>query len=78
MWALIQPLHGIRSKTASYRLFYSLTKPVLPLLRMLLPGLVLTTEIIGQAMLAVARHGAPKAVLEAGDIQRIGREAAPG
>jgi len=51
---------------------------VLPLLRMLLPGLVLTTEIMGQAMLAVARHGAPKAVLEAGDIQRIGREAARG
>jgi uncharacterized protein YbjT (DUF2867 family) len=75
---IIQPLHGILSKTSSYRLFYSVTKPLLPLLRVFLPRLVLTTEIIGQAMLAVSRHGAPKAVLEAGDISVIGREAAHG
>jgi uncharacterized protein YbjT (DUF2867 family) len=65
---LIQPMHGARSKTASYRLLYGLSKPLLPVLRRLFPNSVLTTEIIGQAMLAVARHGAPKAVLEAADI----------
>ncbi len=72
----IQPLHGIRSKTAWARFFYSATRPLLPLLRLLLPRLVLTTEAVGQAMLGVARHGASKAVLEAGDISVIGREAA--
>ena len=75
---IIQPLHGVRSKTTSVRLLYSATKPLLPLLRVLLPRQVLTTEIIGRAMLAVARHGAPKAVLEARDISAIGGEAAPG
>src|SRR6476469_6135666 len=32
---LIQPLHGIRSKTRSYRVFYTLSAPVLPLLKRL-------------------------------------------
>ena len=70
---IIQPLHGIRSKTGSYRWLYTLTRPLLPLLRMLMPQTVLSTEIMGRAMLAVARHGAPKAVLEAADISELGR-----
>ena len=69
---IIQPLHGIRSKTDSYRWFYALTRPLLPVLRRLLPNTVLSTEIVGRAMLAVARHGAPKAVLEAADISALG------
>ena len=70
---IIQPLHGIRSKTGSYRWLYALTRPLLPLLRRLLPDMVLSTEIMGRAMLAVARRGAPKAVLEASDISALGR-----
>ena len=72
---IIQPLHGIRSKTDSYRWFYGLTRPLLPLLRRLLPNTVLSTQIVGRAMLAVVRHGAPKAVLEAADISALGRAA---
>jgi len=68
---VIQPLHGAVSKTASYRVFYALSKPLLPLLRMLLPGVILTTEGIGLAMLRVARSGAPKAVLEVRDIAEL-------
>ncbi len=68
---VIQPLHGAVSKTASYRVFYALSKPLLPLLRMLLPGAILTTEGIGLAMLRVARSGAPKAVLEVRDIAAL-------
>lgn len=41
---LIEPLHGARSKTASYRVFYILTKPFLPVLRWAFPTYVLTTE----------------------------------
>ena len=70
---IIQPLHGIRSKTGSYRWFYTLSRPLLPLLRALMPDTVLSTEIMGRAMLAAARHGAPKVVLEAADIRALGR-----
>jgi uncharacterized protein YbjT (DUF2867 family) len=65
---VIQPLDGIRSKTRAYRLGYVLMAPVLPLLRRAFPHSILTTREIGQAMLAVARNGWPRPVLEAKDI----------
>jgi uncharacterized protein YbjT (DUF2867 family) len=68
---VIQPLHGIRSRTALYRVLYSCTKPLLPLLRWALPGYILTTEQIGRAMLAVAKRGASKPILESKDISAI-------
>ena len=70
---IIQPLHGIRSKTDAYRWFYALSRPLLPLLRALMPTVVLSTEVVGRAMLAVVRYGAPKPVLEAADISALGR-----
>ena len=72
---MIQPLDGIKSKTAAYRLFYSLTKPLLPLLRSALPNHVLTTRQMGQAMLKVVRSGAGKRVLESADINALVRQA---
>jgi uncharacterized protein YbjT (DUF2867 family) len=48
---LIVPLYGVRSKTTWYRVFYSVTKPLLQLLRVAFPNQVLTTQQIGQAML---------------------------
>jgi uncharacterized protein YbjT (DUF2867 family) len=66
---VIQPLHGARSKTTSYRVLYALTKPLMPVLRWIFPDQILTTEQIGRAMLAVARHGFPKPVLESKDIR---------
>jgi uncharacterized protein YbjT (DUF2867 family) len=65
----IQPLDGIRSKTASYRVLYALTKPLLPLLRRAMPNQILTTREMGQAMLNVARRGYPKPILEVRDIR---------
>ena len=67
----IVPLDGITSKTALYRVIYKMLKPVLPLL-LRFPQYVTTTEQVGRAMLAVAKHGYPKQVLEAADIARIG------
>ena len=67
----IQPLHGIRSKTTVYRVFYILAKPLLPMLRRAFPNFVLTTEQIGRAMLAVARNGAPQRILESKDIAAL-------
>jgi uncharacterized protein YbjT (DUF2867 family) len=70
--AIIQPLHGIRSRTASYRVFYAITRPLLPLLKRALPKYMTTTEQIGRAMIAVAMHGAPGAILETVEINRAG------
>jgi len=69
--AIIQPLHGIRSRTASYRVFYAITRPLLPLLERAFPKYVTTTEQIGRAMIGVAMNGAPKAILESADINRL-------
>jgi uncharacterized protein YbjT (DUF2867 family) len=67
----IQPLDGIKSKTPSYRIFYKVLAPLLPLLRWALPNQILTTREIGQAMLAVAKHGYEKRILETKDIRAI-------
>jgi uncharacterized protein YbjT (DUF2867 family) len=66
---LIQPLDGIKSKTPAYRLLYSLTEPLLPLLRWALPNQVTTTREVGQAMLAVAKHGYTSRILETRDLR---------
>jgi hypothetical protein len=67
----IQPVHGVRSKTTLYSVFYALSKPLNPLLRFALPNFILTTEEIGRAMLAVAKRGAPKRILESRDIRAV-------
>src|SRR6202051_3185351 len=66
---VIEPPHGAKSKTPLYNVFYTLGKPLLPLLSWVFPGQILTTEQIGRAMLAVARQGFPKKILEIRDIQ---------
>jgi hypothetical protein len=68
----IQPLHGIRSKTRAYRLFYGLAGPLLTVLRHFAPQWILTTDSLGRAMIAIGRHGAGKAVLESRDLSTIG------
>jgi uncharacterized protein YbjT (DUF2867 family) len=69
---MIQPV-GVKSKTTAYRWFYTLTKPLLPLLRAMLPDEILSTPQLGQAMLAAVRHGAPKRVLESPDINALSK-----
>jgi uncharacterized protein YbjT (DUF2867 family) len=66
---IIEPLDGIRSKTNVYQIFYTLGKPLLPVIRLLFPNQIVTTRQIGRAMLTVARNGWPKRVLEIGDIR---------
>jgi hypothetical protein len=60
----IQPMHGIKSRTRLYRMFYAVLWPFYPIFRVLLPNLVTTTEKVGKAMLRVAKDGAPKTLLE--------------
>lgn len=69
--AVIQPLNNAVSKTDSYRIFYKVLSPLLTLGRKLFPSHVLTTEVIGQAMLQIARRGAPVSVLNAAAIYKV-------
>jgi hypothetical protein len=69
----IQPLHGIRTKTKWYGAVYAMMGPLYPMWKLLVPKYVTTTECVGRAMLQVAKHGAPKHVLENQDINAICR-----
>jgi uncharacterized protein YbjT (DUF2867 family) len=67
----IQPLHGIRSRTAWYQALYVVAAPLLSLLNRVAPKYMTTTERIGRAMIEVARNGYPRSVLESEDINRL-------
>jgi uncharacterized protein YbjT (DUF2867 family) len=67
----IQPLHGIRSKTAWVQAIYVSAAPLLSLLNRLAPQYMTTTEQVGRAVIRVVREGYPKAVLESEDINRL-------
>jgi uncharacterized protein YbjT (DUF2867 family) len=69
--AAIQPLHGIRSKTAWVQAIYVAAAPLLSLLNRVAPKYMTTTEQIGRAMIRVAKDGYPKQVLESEDINRL-------
>jgi uncharacterized protein YbjT (DUF2867 family) len=68
---IIQPLHGIQSKTASYRLLYVAFTPLMWLLKLAWPSIITTTERVGKAMLEVAKRGSDKHILENRDINAI-------
>jgi uncharacterized protein YbjT (DUF2867 family) len=68
---IIQPLHGIRSKTKLYQFFYTALNPVLSLLRSTFPQSITTTEQLGRAMLRVIKEGFPRPILESKDITTL-------
>lgn len=65
---VIQPLHGIKSRTRLYNLLYPLLYPVVLAVKLLAPRSVTDTERVGQAMLRVAKRGFSKRLLENPDI----------
>lgn len=67
----IQPLKGVRSKTPIYQGAYVTMGWLFPLLERLFPRQMTTTEKVGRAMIAVAAHGAPKRILDPGDINGL-------
>lgn len=67
----IQPLHGVRSRTAWVQAIYTVAGPLLSLLNRVAPRYMTTTEQVGRAMIKVARDGYPKPVLESEDINRV-------
>jgi uncharacterized protein YbjT (DUF2867 family) len=67
----IIPLHGIMSRTPLYRVAYTLTRPFWPVLYKAFPQFVTTTEHLGRGLLQIAKHGTPKPILEARDINAL-------
>jgi uncharacterized protein YbjT (DUF2867 family) len=67
----IQPLHGVKSKTAWVQAIYAVTAPLLSLLTRTSPKYMTTTEQVGRAMIKVARDGYPRQVLESEDINAV-------
>jgi uncharacterized protein YbjT (DUF2867 family) len=59
---IIQPLHGITSKTRLYRSIYTVATPLFSVLKRVSTSII-TTEQIGRAMIAVAANGAPDHIL---------------
>ena len=70
--AALRPMHGEVSKTRWTRVSYALFHPLLPVVRAIAPGAVITTEELGRAMIHAAREGAPKRVLENRDLRALG------
>ena len=64
----IQPLHGVRSKTAWVQAIYVVSAPLLSYLARTRPAFMTTSEKLGRAMISVARNGYPKSILESEDI----------
>ncbi|WP_405677109.1 epimerase [Streptomyces sp. NBC_00868] len=71
---IVQPVRGVPSKTRLYRTLYAVTAPLIPLLRRIAPDLVITTETLGRAMIAVAAPGTevPGRILRPRDINLLG------
>lgn len=69
--AVIQAKHGITSRTTLYRVLYPVIGIIMPVIRLIAPRYITTTDTIGRAMLIVARKGAPKRLLENGDINDV-------
>ena len=68
----LRPMHGEVSKTRWTRIGYVVLGPLLPLVRAVAPGAVITTEELGRAMIRAARQGAPKRILEPRDLLTLG------
>lgn len=69
--AMIQPLDGIESKTANYRIMYKLLAPFLSVARSFWPHYITTTQELGCALLAAANHGTDKRIVEARHIKEV-------
>src|SRR3977135_3893969 len=68
----LRAMHGEISKTRWTRIGYAVLRPLLPLVRAIAPGAVISTEELGRAMIRAARQGAPTRVLEMRDLRALG------
>ncbi len=67
----IQPVKGARLSTAWYQAVYSVFGVLYPVLRVVFPSYVTTTENLGRALIQVAAAGSPTKVLEPTEINKL-------
>jgi uncharacterized protein YbjT (DUF2867 family) len=67
----IQPMKGVRSRTAMYRAVYAVMGPFFPVWKTLLPAYLTTSVNVGLAMIHVAQSGYSKPFLENRDINQM-------
>jgi uncharacterized protein YbjT (DUF2867 family) len=67
----IQPVKGVRSKTAWYQAAYDVLGPISPLLLRLAPNQITTTARLGRAMIRVADSGFEKRILHPREINAL-------
>lgn len=68
---LIQPMKGIKSRTASYRIFYAAFGWLLPVVKSVIPSTITTTERLGLAMINAVKKGYSTPILETRDINLL-------
>lgn len=68
----IQPMKGIRSKTALYNLFYTFFKPLYFVLKPF-KSIVTDTSSLGKAMIYAVSKGYDKQILESADINALAK-----
>ena len=70
---IIRALHGIRSKSRTYRILYTVLYPIVLLTAAVAPNSLTTTEKMGRAMIHVVERGAPKTILGTRDINELAK-----
>ncbi len=71
----IQPANGETSKVSWYKYVYVFLSPLYPLVKLIAPNMVTSTELVGRAMIYAAKAGAPKTFLESRDINFLAAQA---
>lgn len=67
----IQPMKGIKSKTKLYNALYVFSKPLYPLLKLLIPNQITTTEKLGKSMINITLKPYSKKIITNHDINII-------
>ncbi len=67
----IQPMKGIKSKTKLYNALYVFSKPLYPLLKLLIPNQITTTEKLGKSMINITLKPYSNKIISNRDINTI-------
>jgi len=70
---LLRPVHGEVPRMRGARILYSVLGPLAPLIQAAAPGMVITSDELGRAMIRAARDRPPTHVLEMRDLQALAR-----
>jgi uncharacterized protein YbjT (DUF2867 family) len=65
----IIPMHGVKSKTKWYQIFYDVLRPFNRLF--MKSSFVISSEQLGKAMIKVARDGYSKSIIESSELKKI-------